>query len=393
MSKKAKNAIKKFYNFNTNESATELYIYGEIMSGTWKWDESDVTFEDFRNALDGIEKDGTLNMYINSPGGSVFTTQGIISMLKRAKEQKNITINAYGDGLCASCASWLPCVADNFYIYKGTMGMLHKPMTMMWGNANEMRKEIELLDKIEEDMMIPLYMSKAKEGVTEDKIREMLSNETWLTSDEMLENFNVTLLEDEKQIAACVEGDIFKNFKNIPDDIKDLRNKVNPPKSEPAKNEKVIELEDKLKSLEKTNSDLESEKSKLANTINETSSKLITLNEEIKNLKAIKDEFDKVKAEEQRIERENKLNEKMNYYKEKFENLDAKDKFESEEVQNLIKECIDNQESLNKINLMLVDMIQVNQKSSNEGIELGKEYNNLKPGDYDSNILEKYGYE
>lgn len=234
----------RFYNFINNDNKNELYLYGAIVSD--KWDESDVTFKDFKEAIDNISNNSTLDIYINSPGGEVFVCQSIISLLKRAKTTKNITINATIDGLGASCSSWLPMVADNIYIYKGSILMLHKPLTMMWGNANDMQKEIELLDKIENSEMIPMYMSKAKEGVNEDAIKELLANETWLDSNEIQEYFNVTLLEDSKQLVACVDKDLFKNFKKVPENLKELLDK---PKEEP--------IIDNSKELEKLNKEID----------------------------------------------------------------------------------------------------------------------------------------
>lgn len=231
--------MNKFYNFSGSNSEADLYLYGAIVSD--KWCEDDVDFKDFKNKIEELNANSTLNVYVNSPGGEVFTTQSIISLLKRAKLNKNITLNFYIDGLGASCASWLPMLADNLYIYDGSMLMLHKPMTYCFGaNANDLRKEIELLDKLEDSEMIPMYMSKAKEGVTEDDIRNMLTKETWLTSKEIEEYFNVTLLEDSRQLVACVDNKMFKNYKNVPSSL--LENK---------------EVSNKDKELDKLNKEIE----------------------------------------------------------------------------------------------------------------------------------------
>ena len=76
----------KFYDIkNSDDNNVDIYVYGEIIGGTYKWDESDVTFEDFKDTLENIDSTKTVNLYINSCGGSVFTTQGIIAMLQRVK--------------------------------------------------------------------------------------------------------------------------------------------------------------------------------------------------------------------------------------------------------------------------------------------------------------------
>lgn len=234
--------MNKFYNFISNNNKSELYLYGAIVSE--KWSEDDVDFKDFKTAIDKITDNSTLEVYVNSPGGEVFVTQSIISLLKRAKATKNITLNCYIDGLGASCASWLPMLADNLYIYNGSILMLHKPLSMVWGNSNEMRKEIELLDKIEDSEMIPMYMSKAKETLTEDILKNMLSEETWLTSDEIENYFNVTRLEDDKKMVASVDKELFDQYKNVPESLKDTF------KDEVEEDLKEKELNNKKKLLE-----------------------------------------------------------------------------------------------------------------------------------------------
>ena len=51
--------VKKFYNIKSKNNVTGVYIYGEIIGGTEKWDESDVTFDDFRTTLDVMNNGDT----------------------------------------------------------------------------------------------------------------------------------------------------------------------------------------------------------------------------------------------------------------------------------------------------------------------------------------------
>ena len=236
--------MSKFYNIKSQNNTTGIYIYGEIIGGSDKWDESDVTFDDFRKALDVMNNGDTLEMYINSPGGSVFTTQGIVNMINRCKKTKNIKVVSYIDGLGASCASWLPMVADEIYVYNTSMLMVHKPMSSLFGaNANDMQSEIELLNKLENDIIIPIYMSKATDNLTEDKLKDMMSKETWLNAKEIQELFNVTLIEEDREIVACADVELFKKYKNMPKSLKDgsFFNTQKPIKSKIAEEAKAME--------------------------------------------------------------------------------------------------------------------------------------------------------
>lgn len=228
---------KRFYNFITNSNETELYVYGDIIGGSEKWSEDDVTFKDFSDTLQNIIPNSLLNIYINSGGGSVFTTQAIISLLQRAKDTKNISINAYIDGIGCSCASWLPMIADNLYVYKQSIMMLHKPMSFAMGNANDMQKQIDILNKLENDVMIPIYLSKATDALNEDKLKDILSAETWLNASEICEYFNAQLIEDNKEIVACIDSKYFDKYINIPENL------LNKTIEETQETEDKIELE------------------------------------------------------------------------------------------------------------------------------------------------------
>ncbi len=103
--------------------------------------------------------------------------------------------------------------------------MIHKPMTFAYGNAIELQKEIDALNKIEDSVMIPMYMDKAK--ISEDEIRNKISDETWLNANEMKDIFEINLLEEEKQVAAKINMELLKNYKNIPKNIiKEENNKI-----------------------------------------------------------------------------------------------------------------------------------------------------------------------
>lgn len=245
--------MSKFYNFIKNNNNVELYVYGDIIGGSEKWSEDDVTFKDFVDATNNITDNSTLDIYVNSGGGSVFATQSIISLLQRCKAKKNITINAFIDGLGASCASWLPCIADNLYVYKESIMMIHKPTSIAFGNANDMQKQINILDKLENDVMLPIYMAKSTEELTEETLKQMLGEETWLNADEICKYFNAELLETEKQIVACKDSKYFDRYKKLPNNLLTKED----PKDEEIKDNtnkelenKKLELENKLKELD-----------------------------------------------------------------------------------------------------------------------------------------------
>lgn len=400
--------MNKFYNFISTNKKHELYVYGEIIGGSNKWDESDVIFDDFKNKLSEMEDNSTLDVYVNSPGGSVFTTQGIVAALRRAKD-RGISVNAYIDGIGASCASWLPMVADNIYVYPQSVMMIHKPMSIAFGNSDQMKKEIDVLDKIENDVIIPLYMEKAKEGVTEEFLREKMSEETWFTANEISNLFNVTMLSEERKIACCADKNVLNRYSNVPkellnqSEVVDMKNtkivqdtvEVQPDtnKSTEGVIENPVGIDErdvKIEELENTIKALKEEKSSIEAKLNEANDKVISLNDKVSELQPIVEEYNNKLAEEKREKNAALLNEKKAYYKNKFEQLGARGKFESEEVQNLLDNCISDEQSMSKLNAMIVEMITVDSVKTKAKYENVAEMDNLL--NIEEDVTSKYGF-
>lgn len=240
--------MKNFYEFkNITSSEADLFVYGEIVQEksvdfwTDRESETEVGLLDFKKELDNIGNVKKLNLYINSPGGDVFVASAMISMLERQKN-KGTKIDAYVDGLSASAASFLMMVADNIMLYKNSIVMVHKPMSWACGNVIEIQKTIDALNKIEESVMMPMYMAKAK--ASEEEIKGLIDAESWLSAKEMEKYFNVQILDTEKIAVASVTSDLFKKYKNVPEQFKNIQQ----PKVEKIENkEKDDERRIKLK--------------------------------------------------------------------------------------------------------------------------------------------------
>lgn len=220
---------------NITGNSADFYVYGEIVDEKDDfWDgESAIDPNALKEELDDLKNQGVtdFNIFINSPGGSVFAASTLVSMLKRCKNR--CKIHAYIDGLCASAATYLAMVADDINVYKNSMFMIHKPMMISMGNADDLQKDIETLNTIEDDMMIPMYMDKAK--VSEDEIKSLIADETWFNGNENDELFignffNVNYLDQAKAVAACASPKLFKNYKHLPESLKNVEEK---PEEEP----------------------------------------------------------------------------------------------------------------------------------------------------------------
>lgn len=225
--------MKRFFDIkNITQNSADIYIYGAIcLEKERDWwtgepieSDTDVYLMDFKKALDELENISLINLYVNSPGGDVFVASTIVSMLRRLKDE-GTKIDVYIDALVASAASFLIMIADNIHIYKNSMLMVHKPMTYGYGNTLDLQKIIDMLDQVENSTILPMYMSKTKEGITEEEIKTLIANESWLGAKEIEQYFNVIVEDEEKSVAACINKKIFARYKNVPTEL--AKNTIN----------------------------------------------------------------------------------------------------------------------------------------------------------------------
>lgn len=170
---------KKFYSFEKkSDTVADLYIYGDITS--YKWNESDTTAWGFKQELEELGEISELNVHINSYGGETFQGLAIYNLLKQHKAQ----INVYVDGIAASSASIIAMAGDKIYIPKTALMMIHNCWLLAIGNAKELRKTADDMDKIAIAYK-EAYLSKI--NITEEKLDKLLDEETYLTADECIE--------------------------------------------------------------------------------------------------------------------------------------------------------------------------------------------------------------
>ena len=145
----------------------------------------------FVSALNGI-KSGDIALHINSPGGDVFSARAMVAAISAHPS----TITAYIDGLAASAASYVAVACDKVVMQKGSMLMVHRASSIVWGNSADMVETAGLLDKI--DATIASDYAR-KTGKPEAEMMTLMSNETWLNADESLDmGFADSVIENKK---------------------------------------------------------------------------------------------------------------------------------------------------------------------------------------------------
>lgn len=146
---------------------------------------------------------------INSPGGSVFDALAMYNALRA--HGSRITTRVMG--VAASAASFLFLAGDTREMPGNTFLMVHHPLTLAAGNAEELRGTADLLDKIAASL-IGIYTARTGQG--EDDIRAMLDAETWLTAAEAQTHGFATQITAETPITATYDLErLPENIRNI----------------------------------------------------------------------------------------------------------------------------------------------------------------------------------
>lgn len=151
-----------------------LYLCGEIYPG--EVDENQV-----QPVLEALDEGEELTIYINSPGGSVFTGLAIYNLLLNAKTSHKLTIKIIG--LAASMASVIACASDNVEIADNAFMLIHNPSNWAWGDENVMQKGLKEIKQIKASI-VQAYMDKT--GQTEQTIIDKMEEDTLMDAKECI---------------------------------------------------------------------------------------------------------------------------------------------------------------------------------------------------------------
>jgi ATP-dependent Clp protease protease subunit len=130
-----------------------------------------------------------IEVHISSVGGSAFDAIAIYDMLK--KYPGNVT--TYVDALAASAASVVAMAGQTVVMSKYALLMIHKPMVGSGGNADELLKDVHMLNVVQ-SRLAQIYMDKS--GLDEVTINSFINSVTWMTADQALDLGFIDRVED-----------------------------------------------------------------------------------------------------------------------------------------------------------------------------------------------------
>jgi ATP-dependent protease ClpP protease subunit len=149
----------------------EFYLSGDIESAEHyiQW------FDTIRHA----GETDIIKMYINSPGGDVFTA----IQFMRALHETPANVVMSVDGLCASAATMIMLCGETFEISEHCMFMFHNYSSGTFGKGGEMYDQLQHERKWSETLLRGVY----KDFLTENEITSLLDNkDIWMDGQDVI---------------------------------------------------------------------------------------------------------------------------------------------------------------------------------------------------------------
>lgn len=177
---------------------TRLYLYddvteyGEFDWETWDYKESETSAKYFAGKLGEIPDGQTIELHINSNGGSVKEGVAIYNLLKQKQSHKIGIV----DGVSHSVAFLVLQACDERRMCLGTTALIHNMWMYCAGNATQLRKFADDLDAMMEANR-QVFLERAT--ITEDELKTLMEQETYLTPDKALEYGLIDSIEGKRE--------------------------------------------------------------------------------------------------------------------------------------------------------------------------------------------------
>ena len=168
-----------YYSMVQNEDTATINIYGDIAS--WAFEElGEVSAVTLSKQLETMGNVKHIDVYINSYGGEVAEGLAIYNALRRHPAE----VVTYCDGFACSIASVIFMAGDVRIMSDSSLLMIHNAWTVTQGNAEELRKQADDLEKITQ-ASVEAY--KVHSDLSEEEIKALMDAESWILPEEALQ--------------------------------------------------------------------------------------------------------------------------------------------------------------------------------------------------------------
>lgn len=220
---------KRYYSMEQSGDVANVNIYGDISS--WEYDGS-VSARSLSAELKKLNGVSRINVFVNSYGGEVAEGLAIYNALKRHKAK----VVTYCDGFAASIASVIFMAGDERIMNDSSLLMIHNAWSYCAGNAEELRKQADDLEKITQASIVAY---KAHSTLTEEEIKALMDAETWILPEEALSYGFATSIETTEKAAASQNAKrslfdiVMKHRQAVEDDEAEDDEETPPPEDKP----------------------------------------------------------------------------------------------------------------------------------------------------------------
>lgn len=177
--------MNRYFSMVTEGRKLTLNIMGDITSLPWL--ENDVSAKPIVEQLNGADVD-EIDVHINSYGGEVAEGLAIYNALRNHRAK----VVTYCDGFACSIASVIFMAGDERVMSDSSLLMIHNAWTIADGNAEQLRKAADDLEKIT-SASVAAY--KAHSNLSEADIKALMDAESWILPDEATEYGFATKIE------------------------------------------------------------------------------------------------------------------------------------------------------------------------------------------------------
>ena len=222
---------KKYNIKNALNGDAEIDIFGDIDSW-WGYNLNQLRYD--LSAVQGND----LTVNISTYGGDAFEALAIGGVLDSL--QKNVTTIGYG--VVASAGTPILLAGKKRKMAANSFFMIHNPTAVTGGEASEIRKTADLLDKIQ-SQLVDIYVTAIEKSgklidsdreATAKKVTKWVENETWFTADEALQYGFIDEITGPVEFITPTNAAEFKNkiaaYKKVPAQITNKLSEMENPK-------------------------------------------------------------------------------------------------------------------------------------------------------------------
>lgn len=195
----------------SNENSLDIHIYAAIVDNKEWWFGADeyVIASTVVKKIDNSKAE-TINVFINSPGGTCSAGMAIYNSLKRSKAKVIINV----DGIAASAASVIAMAGDEIVMPKVSIMMIHNALNCACGEASELRKVADELDTFTK-VLTNAYLEKTNKSYEE--VKKMMNDVTYLSGEECVAMGFATKLGDSISENEQAENELVVGNKHYSD--------------------------------------------------------------------------------------------------------------------------------------------------------------------------------